>query len=136
MKKCFSVTVFLIVNLFFLPSKSLSDNGESPEYSPYSYSYQTYSVFPSEEGYQPFSSEKKFNYRVDYDLIDYMPDLEEDERLIFVHDLPPGFEDSDGIGTEFPVGNLIPLVLFSGIYVCRIILKKKKRNKMSLYLLN
>lgn len=124
MKKCLSATVFLIVNLFFLPSRSLSDNSESPEYSPYSYSYQTYSMFPSEEGNQPFSSEKEFNYWVDYDLIDYMPDLEE-KGPIFVHDLPPGFEDSDGIGTEFPVGNLIPLVLFSGIYVFRIILKKK-----------
>jgi hypothetical protein len=120
MKKYFVATVFLIVNLFFLHSKSLCDDGENWEYSPYSYNYQTYSMFPSEDVCQPFSSEKE----VDYNLINYELGLRQ-----AIGTLPPGFEDYDSIGTEssLPVGNLMPLLLFSGIYVCRIILKKKKK---------
>ena len=132
MKKCFFVTVFFIVSLFFLHSTSLYNDDESGEYSPYSYT-----LFSSEEtneaAFSPFSSEEKHSYP-DYDLISYNSYPDEEERRMIDRDLPPGFEGNDGLGTEvLPVGNLLPLLFFSGIYVCRIVLKKKKLNKNLLH---
>ena len=83
----------------------------------------------------PSFSEEKSNYPVDYELINYELNLDQEEGQITargLRSLPPGFETYDAIGTELPVGNLIPLVFFSGIYVCRIILKKRKKTQQSL----
>ena len=125
MKKYFFITIFLIVNLFFLYPNSLYNDGNIGEYSPYSseYNQPTYSPF-SYEGTNNSTHTLFFSEVSSAELRSF--DLYAAEAQ---GSLPPGYEDFQALGIDLPVGNLIPLLFFSGIYICRIILKKKKTIK-------
>ena len=128
MKKCFFATVFLIVNLFFLHSKSLYNDGNNGEYTPYSWEYNTvtYSPFPSETNNTTFYASAQDDRADSYSLFEEEAQL----RSGSSDGCPPGFEGCNALGTEMPAGNLVPLILFSGVYLFRIILKKKLPGKL------